>query len=346
MAACGSRARQKQGAAAAAVCRFGGWRAALACLSGSAYRTASEGGVGVKRILLIVAMLAIASCNSSPPTVTPAPTTESTGPATPDPGAVPLSLVVTNSVLAVGQERISFRIYDSEGAEIVGDSYEVEVNLYLVDTQTSAHAPVAGGPALYFGIPIADGSAWVVYSDFDASGPWALEALVSGPGGWSGTGWADLEVAGPTAMPRVGDRASIVDTPTAQGDDLSSVTSDADPDPDLYSLSLADAIATQKPTVVLFGSPEHCASDVCRATLDEMKDVKQIYGSQANFIHVETHDLSEPDQMTATFDEWHLPTEPWTFVFDDQGRIQARVEGPLDSTELELLVKRALGIPQ
>jgi hypothetical protein len=298
----------------------------------------------VKRLLLLLPIVMSASCTGSPPTVTPAPPTESTGPATPNPAAEALTLEIKNTALAVGQERIAFLLYDSTGNEISGDSYDVEVNVLRTDPTTGSESPVAGGAALYFGIPIQDGGGWVVYSDFDSSGPWSIEALVSRTDGWSGRGVAAFEVAGPTDLPRVGDRVPDTDAPRADGDDLSTVTSDPEPDPDLYQMTVNDAVETGKPTVVIFSSPEHCAGEICAATLEEVKILKGLYGSQVNFIHLESRDLADPGSLSASAQAWAIATEPWTFVVDEQGRVAARVEGPLDRTELELLVKRVLGV--
>jgi hypothetical protein len=38
---------------------------------------------------------------------------------------------------------------------------------------------------------------------------------------------------------------------------------------------------------------------------------------------------------------YHLPTEPWTFVIDADGRISSRIEGALSVGELEDALDRA-----
>ena len=40
---------------------------------------------------------------------------------------------------------------------------------------------------------------------------------------------------------------------------------------------------------------------------------------------------------------WGLPSEPWFFILDSRGLVQSRIEGPIDVTELDLLVRRSLG---
>lgn len=297
-------------------------------------------------------VLLIVACQPIPPTETPAAPTqgaadEAAVAATLDPEAEQLEMEVTNSELAVGEERITFRIYDEGGNELTGDECDVEVQVYRRDVESGAMSPSARGGALYFGIPVPDGGSWVVYNSFDASGPWAVEANATCQDGWTGRGRVGIEVEGRTDTPRVGDAAPLTDPPTAdEADDLSEITSDPNPDPDLYSMTLEEALATDRPAVVILASPSHCETDVCRATLDEVKAVQNSYSDRVNFIHIETHDLMSPAQMSDAAVGWNLPpqSEPWTFVIDERGRVANRVEGPLSRVELELLVKRALGM--
>lgn len=297
----------------------------------------------VPLILVLVSGLSMAACQTLPPTVTPAPASESVAGPTTDPSAEAITVDLTNSELALGMERLAFRMYDASGAEILGTGYTVETVIYRTDPQTGSYVKVASGNALYFGLGVPDGGAWVVYTEFDSSGPWALEVIVRRADGWTGRMRRDFTVAGRTLTPRVGDLPPSLDTPAASGDDLSAVTSDPSPDPELYSLTLAAATTSGRPTVIHFGSPGHCTTPVCGPTLDEVKSVKAQYASQVNFIHVETRDLTDPSKLSSTASAWGLPSEPWTFVLNGQGRVTARVEGPLDRSELGLLVKQVLG---
>jgi hypothetical protein len=203
--------------------------------------------------------------------------------------------------------------------------------------------PSASGKAIRFGDELPGGGSWVVYHDFDSSGPWSVEITATLPGGGHGTGRARFTIQGRTQTPRVGDRPTMVDTPKlGEGVALASLTSDQAPVEALYRQSVADALASGKPSVVFFGAPASCAT--CAATLEEVKAVLAGTGSQVNFIHVESADPANPGQPTAAAKAWGVPADvPWTFVLDPSGSVMGRVEGPLSRTELDLLVKRALG---
>ena len=70
--------------------------------------------------------------------------------------------------------------------------------------------------------------------------------------------------------------------------------------------------------------------------------MKSVYGDRANFIHVEVYDnpteiegdLSNARLVQAMID-WGLPTEPWTFIMDAEGKVAAKFEAFVTKDELE-----------
>ena len=300
--------------------------------------------MAVKTRLLLLSPLLLTACTSMPPTVTPAPPTASAAGPTADPSAEVLDVTVTNSELAVGEERVALRIYNQSGSELVGTGYDVQVIVYRTEPQSGSQVQVASGEALYFGLGVPDAGAWVVYTEFDSSGPWALEVIAEDQAGKIGRGRKDIIVAGRPLTPRVGAAPPSGESPVLEGESIEEITSDKDPDPDLYSMTVGEAAASGRPTVVHFGSPGHCPTEVCRLTLAQVKTVKAQYGSRVNFIHVETRDLSDPTQLSPTTLAWKLPSEPWTFVLKKHGKVAARFEGPLDRTELGLIVDHVLEV--
>lgn len=297
-----------------------------------------------------LAALAVAACTGAPPTITappPAEQADAIGTAAPTlaADAERLAAEVLTTEMAVGLERIRFTLTDAQGGSVPPNS-TVDVGIYRVQDIAEGQTfqqRTASGQALFFGSQLPDGGAWVVYHDFDSSGPWSMETTVTFPDKHQGAGTARFEVQGRTQIPRIGDRAPAADTPkAAAGADVTTLTGDPEPNTDLYALSVADAVAAGKPAVVIFAAPATCP--VCAETLAEVKAVLSEYGSQASFIHVESSNLADPAQSSAAAAAWGLPANvPWTFVLDPQGYVQARVEGPIDRVELGLLVKRALG---
>jgi hypothetical protein len=133
--------------------------------------------------------------------------------------------------------------------------------------------------------------------------------------------------------------------------DLGKISSDASPDPDFYQLTIADAITARKPFVVAFSTPGYCQTAVCSPNMLVLKKLKEQYKGQVNFIHVEVYPYPFGESFKAlrrvpAMDEWNLRTEPWTFLVDAEGRIQARYEGGITFAEMEpALAQLAAGQP-
>jgi peroxiredoxin len=113
----------------------------------------------------------------------------------------------------------------------------------------------------------------------------------------------------------------------------------------LHALSIADALApAQKPLVVLFATPALCTSATCAPELEAVQQLHSNYTEHANFIHVEIYQAPFDQQRTAkTVDEWHLPSDPWTFIVDKTGIVRDRFEGAAPIEELEPALKAVLG---
>lgn len=294
------------------------------------------------RMVVSGLLVVLAGCSGDPPTVTPAPPTADplAGP-TALPGAKPLTIELLNTELALGLERIGFRLKDAGGGQVRDGA--VNVTYYRILSQTGGSARQATGQAVYFGAGLPDGGKWVVYTEFDASGPWDMQVQVTGAGGTL-EGRTRVDVIGRTRTPATGHAPPSGDTPVAGASgNLEALTTDASPEPALYQQSVEQARTSGKPSVVYFGSPANCPTSICQATLDEVKAVRATVGDRANFIHVETLDPAQPANQTPAAAAWGVDAGPWLFVIGKRGLISARAEGAIDRTELQLLVERALG---
>ena len=150
-------------------------------------------------------------------------------------------------------------------------------------------------------------------------------------------------------MPGLGTVAPMSQTKTlGTVADIEKLTTDYSPDPDLYQLSIAEAIENPLPSVIVFASPAFCTTATCGPQVDAVSELKNAHQGKANFIHVEIYD--NPDEIQGdlsrgeiapSVDEWGLSALPdwfnesWTFVLDDEGRVRDRFEGFASYTELE-----------
>jgi hypothetical protein len=156
------------------------------------------------------------------------------------------------------------------------------------------------------------------------------------------------------AVPNVGDKAPVIDTPTIKsaGGDVASIDTRTPPD-DMHDVSFA-SIAGKKPAVIVFATPALCQSRVCGPVVDIAEELKNEAKGQADFIHMEIYrdNTIKPGCLEGTRPQedclrpqvlaYHLETEPWAFAIDRHGRIAARLEGAYSKAELQGALKAAL----
>ena len=179
---------------------------------------------------------------------------------------------------------------------------------------------------------------------FDAPGPWGLIAKVTLPDGTVRAGQATFNVEPDSDVPAWGEPAPASKSLTATTPEEAAEICSADVPDTMHALSIDQAIASGKPTVVLFATPAYCATRTCGPSLEAMSELQRRYGDSVNFIHIEIYPGGDTSKPVGTFDEWHLATEPWAFFLDAQGTIVERFDGGLGLTELDPAVRQLAGL--
>jgi hypothetical protein len=189
-------------------------------------------------------------------------------------------------------------------------------------------------------------AASVVYStevDFPSNGEWAVAALVKSDGELLGTVLPSAVVGEFNGIPRPGQRAPKIHTPTADevGGDLAKITTRIPPDTQ-NRVDYADALG-REPILLLFATPQFCQSRVCGPVVDVAEQVKQEYGDQAAFIHMEIYNDNDPSKHARPqVRALNLPSEPWLFAIDRRGRVSSATEGAFGPELLTREVKKAV----
>ena len=127
---------------------------------------------------------------------------------------------------------------------------------------------------------------------------------------------------------------------TADVSDIGLIDSSDPPRPQMHAQSIAQAIDTGKPVVIAFATPSFCQSRICGPTMEVMDELYGKFGDAAAFVHVEPYDLAMlrqqgQFQLALAAAEWRLPSEPWVFVLDRQGRVAAKFEGIVTVEDVE-----------
>ena len=109
-------------------------------------------------------------------------------------------------------------------------------------------------------------------------------------------------------------------------------------------MTIADAIVSEKPTVIAFATPAFCITQLCGPTKEIFDGLYEQYKDQANFIHIEPYDVDRVragecqnlgDCVVPALNDFRLSSEPWVFIIDAQGKIAAKYDGVVSEDEME-----------
>jgi hypothetical protein len=190
-------------------------------------------------------------------------------------------------------------------------------------------------------------AATVVYVtdvDFPSNGEWRIAALIKQGDEVAATLLPSASVGEFKRIPKVGEKAPKIHTPTAAdvGGDLSKITTRIPPDTQ-NKVDYADALG-KVPIVLLFATPQFCQSRVCGPVVDVAEQVKEQYGDEAAFIHMEIYNDNDPNKgVRPQVQAFNLPSEPWLFAIDRNGVIRAELEGAFGVRGLTDAAQKAIG---
>ena len=263
--------------------------------------------------------------------------------------AVQTIVGMASTDLAVGDNRVVFGvIVQGQGAL---REEQVQVKTFFL-TGSGPEGPKQTVPASFQQWPGGAGGAYVANLSFDRPGEWGLAVESSRPAGSIIRASVKVTVKETSATPSIGSAAPRSRNKTA-GDvpDLTDLTTDTDPDPNLYRMTVAEALDDGVPLLVSFATPAYCQTATCGPQVDVLKQMKDRYGGRINVIHVEVYDNPpeirdsgiEVGRVTPVMAEWGLPSEPWTFVVDGEGIVRAKYEGFVGADELRDAIDETLG---
>ena len=263
--------------------------------------------------------------------------------------AVQTIVGMASTDLAVGDNRVVFGvIVQGQGAL---REEQVQVKTFFL-TASGPEGPEQTAPATFQRWPGGAGGAYVANLSFDRPGEWGLGIEASRPDTSLLRASVKVTVKETSATPSIGSAAPRSRNKTAAAvSDLTELTTDTDPDPDLYRITVAEALDAGVPLLVGFATPAYCQTATCGPQVDVLKQMKDQYAGRINVIHVEVYDNPpeirdagiEVARLTPVMTEWGLPSEPWTFVVDGDGIVRAKYEGFVTADELGDAIDETLG---
>jgi hypothetical protein len=186
----------------------------------------------------------------------------------------------------------------------------------------------------------------VVYSaqiPFPGEGNYRPVALIKEKGGWAEKPLRSIQVGEFEKIPRPGDKAPSINTPTANsvGGDLTKLTTRVPPDTQ-NKVNYAEVLG-KEPILLLFTSPKFCQSRVCGPVVDVAQQAQHEFEGKANFIHMEIYNDNEPSQhVRPQVRRFHLPSEPWLFAINREGVVSAAIEGAFGTALMDKTVEKVI----
>lgn len=253
-------------------------------------------------------------------------------------GSTQVALASTD--LSVGPNRLAFGLIDLESGPI--RDADVLVSTFFLSGGRQ-EGPIQTARALWRNWPVGNAGAYTANFDFSRPGSWGIVAEFVDTSGTNRIVSAGLDVQPDSSTPAIGSPPPQSVTKLAKDfDDLAELTSDPQPDAELYNMTVAEGLESGRPLLVTFSTPAFCQTATCGPQLDVLKQLKNDYRDRAGFVHVEVYDnpheiegdLSNARLVRAMMD-WGLPTEPWTFIMDAEGMVAAKFEAFVTREELE-----------
>lgn len=274
--------------------------------------------------------------------------------------------------LTVGENRVVFGFTDGEGRLLTDkDITDVSIVVYdlsgqeprAVETVRQVQFLRTGwreiSRADYYHSPnvLADGF-FKATLRFPRAGQWGLDFVVRRPGEDPLAQRVFPNVLSESLTPPVGAAAPRSRNPALKdvGGDLAKL--DSDPrlnDVEMHRTSIAEAITARRPAVALFATPGFDEGRMSLPNTEILYSLVPSYGDRVEFIHVEIYDdeksqrnilegtreAAPPDlERREVAEEWGVQNYPWLFFIDREGRIVAKLFGPVARSEVEEALRR------
>lgn len=297
------------------------------------------------------------------------------------------SAVVVTEDLTTGPNRFAVGVVDeSNGHPLLNGSVSLRFSKLVSSNQGLPKFEDAtkfigfetffNDPATGNKVTTGDTGVYVSNVEFDEVGDWAVEIAGSANGETIGPITLPVKVLPRDQVLNIGDPAPRTRQKIASDvADISEIDSMRPPDP-FHAMTIADAVSSGRPTVLFFGTPAFCKTRTCAPVMETvMFPLYEMYGSRANFIHVEPYLLEElrkgttcavpafnaefarqglgegsgqcpkasEQELQAVGESWNLTSEPVVFVIDREGKIAGKFEGVIAPQEVGEVLSQLVG---
>ncbi len=261
--------------------------------------------------------------------------------------AGPSVIPVIIGQLQQGPARFVFSFLDAAGNLPAGSPDRTAQVAFVAPGETEPGTPV---PAEFVWAIEGSRGEYIAHTEFPTAGAWKAIFITQSPASPQESIGVSFDVQDHLPTVGIGQPAPASVTPTAAdvGGDLAQISTDTNPDPKFYELSVADAIAEGRPFILVFATPAFCQSAQCGPTLDHIKQVAATAPDDIAFINVEPYkmefkegrlqpilDADNQLQPVLAVEQWQILSEPWVFAVDGTGIVRGSYEGIVTDAELQ-----------
>lgn len=270
----------------------------------------------------------------------------------PTPGPGGYAVVLSTGDLAVGQSRVAFVIFKGD---VPVTDIPAFVRFFKIGANNQPQLK-GSGPIPWAPLGVDSTEDHGTHNDTELTGVYYVNIAFDEVGQWGiGVSLGDrldergevrlaMEVKAKAEAPTVGSKAISVKSLTLRDAPLKAIDTSPEPDEPFHQLSIAEALASGKPSVIAFATPSFCETRTCGPAMEIVGEAAKFFQGKANFVHVEPYKLDSEGvlafgpgnqrQLVEAGVAWGLPSEPWVFVVDATGTVVARFEGPFTLEEL------------
>jgi hypothetical protein len=263
--------------------------------------------------------------------------------------------VIISSQFAVGDNRFLFSFLDAKANTPVGAPDRPASVAFIAPGETQAGTAVKAD--FVWAIEGSRGE-YIAHATFNSAGDWKAIFLTQAPGKPQEAIGVAFQVQAKGTVIAIGQAAPASKTPTMKdvAGNVFQLSTDTNPDPNFYQVSVADALAAHTPFVLIFATPAFCQSAQCGPTLNRVKLVAASSPKGVVFINVEPYqlkwdgsrlqpilDANNQLQPVASVTEWGLLSEPWIFTVDTTGIVRGSFEGVASDSELNTAITAIAG---
>ena len=253
-----------------------------------------------------------------------------------------INLELATPDLGVGMQRFGMVLSDQNGL-IKFPVVNLQADYYPSGYESELDPSVTKSAlARFYLFPFGTRGIHTTDIEFDRSGKWEVSANIPQPDGSTSNVKVRFTVAEEAQSVTVGQNAPKSESRTLESTgNIAHLTTGSQRYPGLYENSIAESIQRERPFMVVFASPAFCTNAVCGPQVEIASELRETYGEQFDFIHVDLYtnpheiqgDLSRA-QLTPLLDEWGLVSQEWTFIVGSDGLVTHRFENFAPKPEL------------